>query len=376
MGVLALLSVLALPFVGAPALHENSHSVSLLEVRGAEVSLELRCQVQSVVEALPIDADRDGLLSEAELDAARGTLEAYVAESYVVRDSKGHALPPTLEHADLRVRGEGFFAEPWVVLQLGLPATEPLEELHVEVSLFREHNAFHRDSCALRWNGEEEATWLFGIDGAAWHFQPAAVRRPSVFVSYLRLGAEHLLGGWDHIAFVLALLVAARSVRGLVGTVTAFTLAHSVTLALAALEVVNVPARLVELAIAMSVAYLGAEGLLFRRPSGRAFEAFCFGLVHGLGFASFVGESLYSEPLKVTALFGFNLGVELGQLAIVLVGVAVIRLLPGDRSGPGAGEDDTLPRAWLAPRWLRLLVSGAVALLGALWFAERAGWLG
>ena len=354
-----------------PMAHENSTSASRVVVEGARVELELRCQTRSVIEALDLDTDLDGELSDLELESGAEVLAGYVTGRFVLRDRTGSALPGQLEELKSNTRGAPF-DEQWVSLRLGYRAPAPLEVLRVEVSLFREQNPFHRDACALEWNGAEAASWLFGIDGATWDFEPAAVRRPRVLVSYLRLGLEHLLGGWDHIAFVLALLVAARSVRGLIGTVTAFTLAHSVTLALAVAGLVDVPAHLVELAVAMSVAYVGVEGLLVGRPGSRAFEAFCFGLVHGLGFASFQGESLLAEPLRISALVGFNLGVEVGQLLVVLAAVLVLRWVPGDRSGPEAGE----ARVWLAPRWLRLAVSSSVAVLGSAWFAQRAGWLG
>lgn len=379
------MGALVLVLLGLLAPHENSNSFSSVTVSGARIELQLRCQARSVIEALDLDRDLDGRLSSAELEAGRKLLADYVVGRYELwadapegGGGGGTPLAAQLESLDELVRGEGLFAEQWVHLTFGLEAERAPASLRLRVSLFEQQNPFHRDACTLVWNDEAPSAWLFGIDGPVWDFEPAARRRPGVLRSHVVLGLEHLLGGWDHIAFVLALLVAARSVRGLIGTVTAFTLAHSVTLALAALDVVAVPPRLVELAIAMSVAYVGAEALLLRRPGGRAFEAFCFGLIHGLGFASFLGASLFSEPLKITALVGFNLGVELGQLAIVLVAVLVLRWLPGDRSGPapaGAGTAATDPAAWLAPRWLRLGLAACVTVLGSVWFCQRAGWL-
>jgi len=375
-------AALLLSWVPALApVHDNSTSSSHVEVEGARVRLELQCQVRSVLEALALDTDRDGRLSGEEVEAGRDALTAYLRGRYVLRDGEGRALEPTLGALDLGQKGEGPFAEPWLRLEADYEAPRLLQELTIEVSLFREQNPFHRDFCTLSWNGAETVGWLFGIDGSHWRFEPAARRRPRVFVSHVGLGIEHILGGYDHIAFVLGLLVAARSLRGLVGTVTAFTLAHSVTLALAALGTVDVPSRLVELGIAMSVAYVGAEGLLFARPGRRFVEAFGFGLIHGLGFASFLGDSLYGESLKITALVGFNCGVEIGQLGVVLAAALALRWLPGDRSLPESAEPADAarpgrPEGWLAPRWARRAIGVAVTLFGSLWFCQRAGWLG
>jgi hydrogenase/urease accessory protein HupE len=260
-------------------------------------------------------------------------------------------------------------AEPGVRLALRFEAARPVEELLIHVSLFAEQNPLHVDACELSWNGERAATFLFGVDGASWWFRPASARRAGVLAGFFRLGLAHIATGYDHLAFLAGLLLAARRWTSLVGLATAFTAAHSLSLALAVLDVVRLPSRLVELAIAISIAYLGALNLLLRSPSPRWVEASAFGLIHGLGFAAFLREALGGETLVATALFGFNLGVEAGQVVAVLLGAGVAALLPGDRGADGS------PRAWLAPRWLRLGGSLCVALSGLGWFAERAGWL-
>jgi hydrogenase/urease accessory protein HupE len=199
-----------------------------------------------------------------------------------------------------------------------------------------------------------------------------------VLASFLGLGIAHILGtpdeplaGRDHLAFLLALLVASRRVRTLVGVVTAFTAAHSLTLAAAALGLVAVPSGFVELAIALSIAYVACDNLLRREPRNPWPEAFLFGLLHGLGFARFLADALAGEDLIVTALVGFNLGVELGQLAFViactLLGALVFRRHRREARGH--------PAAGLAPPRARAAVSAAVALAGFYWFLERAGWL-
>lgn len=365
------LASLALALLAAPAaLHPDSKSSSRIEVRGERASVELSCQSLSLLESVPMDRDGDLLLSPEELEAARGPLERYLLEHYQLSVEAEPFAPLAGELLGARLSAApGALGEQRVVCELAFTLPAQTDGLAVRVRLFRERNPLHRDAASLTWNDEEPAGFLFAEGAELWRFEPLAQRRFSVLRAYIGLGFDHIRSGWDHLAFLLALLVAARSVRSLVGVVTAFTAAHSITLASAALGWIDVPGRLVELAIALSIAYVGAESLLVRRPGARWVEAFGFGLIHGLGFAGFVGESLIVEPLKLTALAGFNLGVELGQLAAVLVAALALRWLPGERTY----QDD--PRGWFAPRWLRRSGALAVTVAGLYWFVERAGWL-
>ncbi len=143
--------------------------------------------------------------------------------------------------------------------------------------------------------------------------------------SFLALGVHHILSGWDHLLFLLALLLRGGRLLSLLRIVTAFTAAHSITLAMAVLGVVTVPDRLVESVIAASIAYIALENLVARDAvSRRWLVSFAFGLVHGLGFASALGPlELPRESLAVT-LLAFNLGVELGQAAVIVVALPVL----------------------------------------------------
>lgn len=354
----------------APARHPDSKSSSRIVVRGEQATVELALQALSLIESVPLDRDGDLVVTREELDATRGALERYLLDTYQL-SARAEPFEP-LRGALLRAElsdAPGALGEQRVVCGLEFALPPQASELAVRVRLFRERNPLHRDAASLVWNDEAPAGFLFAEGAELWLFEPEAQRRFSVLRSYVALGFDHIRTGWDHLAFLLALLVAARSVRSLVGVVTAFTVAHSLTLASAALGWIDAPGRLVELAIALSIAYVGAESLIVRRPGARWVEAFGFGLIHGLGFAGFVGESLIVEPLKLTALAGFNLGVELGQLAAVLAAALALRWLPGDRTHEGDSK------GWFAPRWLRRGGAVAVTCAGLYWFLERAGWL-
>ena len=173
---------------------------------------------------------------------------------------------------------------------------------------------------------------------------------------FFRLGIEHILTGYDHLLFLLALLLRGGRLLSLLKIITAFTVAHSITLALAVLGIVSIPDRIVEPAIALSIVWVALENLLRKNaPSQRWLVSFFFGLVHGFGFASAI------EPLKLPAgrlalaLLGFNLGVEAGQAFVVAL------LLP--------------PLLWMRgstwePRIVRAASLG-VAAFGLVWLVER-----
>ena len=191
----------------------------------------------------------------------------------------------------------------------------------------------------------------------------AAPRWTAVATTYLGLGVEHILLGIDHLLFVLAMLLLVRSWGRLVATITAFTVAHSITLALATLGFVHVPPQPVEAAIALSIVFVAVE--IVHGRMGRAglterwpwVVAFAFGLLHGLGFASALREVGLPEQAIPAALLFFNLGVELGQLAFVGV---VLALLASLRSLQ-------LP----APAWSWRLASYSIGAVAMYWTIER-----
>lgn len=176
------------------------------------------------------------------------------------------------------------------------------------------------------------------------------------WLSFIVMGAEHILSGPDHLLFLLALLALARGFWPIVKIVTGFTVAHSITLSLAALGVVDVPSRIVEPLIAATIIWVAIENLAF--PAGgrwRWLVAAVFGLVHGLGFASALTELGLQRDAMVRALIGFNVGVELGQLAFVAVAMPALVWLAKP------GRIAKLPQA----------LSIVVALAGAVWLVER-----
>jgi len=180
------------------------------------------------------------------------------------------------------------------------------------------------------------------------------------FWGFLKLGVEHIWTGYDHLLFLFALLVVCRSFRSIVTIITCFTLAHSLTLALATLDVVNLPSRFVEPAIAASIIFVGVENLLRRgeEPKGRWALTFAFGLIHGFGFASVLKELGVGQGGQGLAmpLFTFNLGVELGQVTIAAIVLPIVWKLRKNEAFVRRGVP---------------ALSAVVALAGVYWLLER-----
>ncbi len=192
---------------------------------------------------------------------------------------------------------------------------------------------------------------------------PAAERTDNVFLDYLRLGFDHILGGLDHLLFVFGLLLLVDGTRLLVKTITSFTLGHSVTLSLATLGMVQYPTRAIEFVIAVSVFTLAIE--LAREPGVKPTlmrrwpwaVAMGFGLLHGLGFAGALAEVGLPHQEIPLALLSFNVGIELGQLSFVFVILALRRALH-------FMVDEV-------PRWAEMVPLYVMGSLAAFWCFER-----
>jgi hypothetical protein len=180
--------------------------------------------------------------------------------------------------------------------------------------------------------------------------------RAEVAKRFLKLGVEHIWTGYDHLLFLLGLLIAASSLKTMLFVVTGFTIAHSITLSLAALGLVHVSPAIVEPAIAATIAFVGVENFFHPPARRRIVVTFLLGLVHGFGFAGMLEELGLPRGALATALVSFNGGVELGQAAVVAVALPILMRL---RRVPG---------------WERRVVpalSVFVAAAGVFWFVER-----
>ncbi len=180
---------------------------------------------------------------------------------------------------------------------------------------------------------------------------------------FLYAGVEHIMTGYDHLCFLLAVVLWASRAWPVIKIVTAFTVSHSITLTLAALQIVNLPSAWTEIAIALSIIYVALENFFTRKVDGRWRDTFLFGFIHGFGFASGLIELGVPQRAIVPALASFNIGVEIGQIGVVLVVVPLLVLI-----------DKTF---FNGERNLRLVqvCSGVIACFGAYWLFVRVSGL-
>ncbi len=187
----------------------------------------------------------------------------------------------------------------------------------------------------------------------------AGNRKINSFADFLLLGVKHIWTGYDHLLFLFGLLIVTRNFVSSLKIITCFTIAHSITLAVATLSLVQISSRIVEPLIAASIVYVGIENLLRGDdPKGRRLLTFAFGLIHGFGFASVLRElGVGANGSGITVpLVSFNLGVELGQIVVAGLALPVIWKL---RAKP------VFIRRWVPA------CSALVALLGGFWFVQR-----
>lgn len=172
---------------------------------------------------------------------------------------------------------------------------------------------------------------------------------------FFTLGIRHILSGYDHIAFILAAMLVVTGFVPVLKLVTSFTVAHSITLSLAFFGVVSLSANVVEPLIALTIAVVAFENVLFKTFKWRWLLIFCFGLIHGLGFVGVLQQITISREELMSALLAFNLGIEAGQLVIVAAGVGALHYIRQASWGP------------VLVRWLSVLIG----VLGLIWFIAR-----
>ncbi|MEO6382936.1 MAG: HupE/UreJ family protein, partial [Thermomonas sp.] len=301
-----------------------SHVDVLVPADGSAPQIELDLAIRDLALSLPLDANHDERVTWDELQGIREPLYAMVKSDLVV--SSG-STPCTLQPTLLATRQYDDGAYATVVLSANCPSTI---DLKVHYGLLFDVDPQHRALVTFH-SGGKDGTGIASADARdiAIGSEQASARNP--FLQFLREGIHHILIGYDHLAFLLSLLLPAallwrnrqwqpspgvrHSLGHVLGIVTAFTLAHSITLTLAALGWVSPASRWVEAAIAASV-LLAALNNIWPMVTRRVWlVGFGFGLVHGFGFAGALSELGLPTGARLASLVGFNLGVEIGQMA-------------------------------------------------------------
>ena len=370
--------VLSLSQAGA---HEVVPSIADLTVAGGQAELVLRINIEAQLSGIDLDVvlDTDSAENAADYDVLRALSNDAVAARVPDLVARWNALPilRTLQSVELSLVSvtvpEVANAELPRISEVVLAGEVPRDATGIQLDwpqgagnlILRQQGVDDPFTGLVSGGGSSGLITLAGGDAASgWQS----------FVAYVPVGFDHILPkGLDHILFVLGLFFLSTRLGPLLWQVSAFTLAHTVTLALGALGLVNIPGAIVEPLIAASIVYVAVENIFARGMNRwRLLIVFGFGLLHGLGFASVLGEFGLPEGTFLPALIGFNVGVEIGQLAVIAM--AVIALWLGCRAADMARLDGVegvveeypvMFRAW------SMTGSIIIAVVAIWWVIER-----
>jgi len=348
--------------------HSQSTAFLNLKADHSLVQGEWHLALRDLEDAVSIDRNDDGMITWDELRLRKEAICAYALSRLHVRS----------EADEGRIRVVDFLVDKhadgaYAVIRFVIDGVSHQEKLRLDYGAFFEIDPKHRGLFSLQTGGRTQ-TGVFSPENPTQQFElnDNNNKVPSSFPAFVKEGIWHIWSGYDHMLFLLALLLpgvlrrrngtwepvpaAKVAVVAVLKIVTAFTVAHSITLSLSVLGIIQLPTRLIESAIAASVAIAALNNLLPFYSERRWAVAFGFGLLHGFGFANALRDLGLHQGQLATTLFGFNLGVELGQLAIVGIFLPLalsVRCL------------------LFYPRVLVRLASAVIMLVSTTWFAER-----
>ena len=347
--------------------HKSSDSYLSFTINREAIDGRWDIALRDLDDAIGLDTDDDGAITWGEVRAKHQEIAAYALSRLTLVSDHTVCLPRTLGQL-IENHTDGAYA----VLRFRADCVGSIKRLQADYRLLFDVDAQHKGLMRLTQNGQT-ITAIFSPQSPTQEF---AIGDRSMWregLQFVREGVWHIWLGFDHVLFLIALLLPAVLVRvagrweagtdvysvgwNVVTIVTAFTVAHSLTLSLATLEVIRLPSRLVESAIAASVVVAAVGNLYPMMPRRRWLVAFGFGLIHGFGFAAVLSDLGLSRGSLLLSLISFNVGVEIGQLAIVAMFLPLAYFLR---------------HTWTYQRVVVVSGSLTIAGLAFLWLLERA----
>jgi HupE / UreJ protein len=360
--------ILLLSLWVAPAYaHKPSDSYLALAVQGNHLTGQWDIALRDLDYAIGLDADGNGEITWGEVKAKHTEIAAYaLAHLAIAADDIGCPMRVTEHLIDNHSDGA------YEVMRFTVDCPAAPRFLTIKYTLFFDLDPQHRGLLRLEEQGRTH-TAVFSPDRETWQLEGQSVGLESQFRDFFETGVWHIWTGFDHILFLCALLLPAvlehrggrwqavttfrKAFLDVISIVTAFTIAHSITLSLAVLGFITLPSRLIESTIAASVVVAALNNLHPVIEKRLWVVAFVFGLVHGLGFANVLTDLALPKPALAVSLVSFNLGVEAGQLAIV---AAFLPLAYLSR------------RSWLYPRLVLGAGSLSIVAVASVWLLERS----
>ncbi|MFD0676261.1 MULTISPECIES: HupE/UreJ family protein [unclassified Paenibacillus] len=361
--------------------HAYSASYTTLNFTKSQTEMIYVIDELSVIELTDGDANRNGMLEAEEFNAVKNRIESVIKENVTLKINGEPQTWLKVNNITLNRQGEGTqvtlsVVYPAVSASQGISLTDQLYANDLKtnyVNLLTINYGAQKSTSALSgknrsWSMMMSESAYAGLSqdslktqvntNAETDQQDAAANTTNMtagWLSFFELGINHILTGYDHLLFLLALLIARQSFKKFAGIITAFTVAHSLTLTLSVVGWLNVSPQFVEPAIAFSICYVAVENIFRKNINNRWVLTFLFGLIHGMGFADILKEMDIPTNQLAVDLFSFNIGIEAVQLLIVVVCLPILARI----------------QHWRHSRGVVIALSSVAFILGGIWLAER-----
>ena len=330
--------------------HPLSVSYAEFNLSGQTLDAVYRLPMDDMDLLLGLDSDLDETVSPSEITESIESIKSYLQEHVTVQ------LNTSVTGSSIISMGTWMDSDnfPYLEVVMEYPAEEIIDYAKIQLRFLSDLYPDHRTLASLN-SGDINNQFVFQ-HANIWEPELTTQSVLTTAFEFIVFGLEHIITGYDHLMFLLGLLIVSRGLKNLVIIVTSFTAAHSITLALATLGVFHPVGWVVESAIALSIVYVGLENLLVEEVKHRWRLTFAFGLIHGFGFAGLLQDMNLEQAGLLLSLFTFNLGVEIGQVAIVALAWPLLKKVSMTEYRKPIIQS----------------VSSIIAIFGAVWFVQRA----
>ncbi|PEJ58234.1 hypothetical protein CN692_08100 [Bacillus sp. AFS002410] len=365
--------------------HSLSASYTTLNLLKSKTTMNFALDEVSVMELTGGDVNKNGMLDQNEFEAIKKKIESTIQNNITLKINGEKQNWTKINKLELNRKGDAT----QLIVNVDYPAIQPSQSIMLSDSLYKDDSntsTTYVDLLKVNY-GKESSTAALSDEGRVWSMilsdsayeglsndtntiqptkqQPVITKQsnsdsttsPSSkgWITFLKLGMNHILTGYDHLLFLLSLLIARQSFKQFAKVITAFTVAHSLTLTLTVLGIISIPSYIVEPAIALSICYVAIENIFRKNINHRWVLTFIFGLIHGMGFADLLTAMHLSKSELAADLVSFNLGIEVIQLSIVLLLLPLLTQLHRSKySGKAI-----------------ISTSGFAFILGGIWLFER-----
>ncbi|WP_440961885.1 HupE/UreJ family protein [Paenibacillus nitricinens] len=349
--------------------HPLSASYTTVTFDKDKTDFSFSLDVISIIESMDnVDINGNGILEENEIESNKHRLEEWIEDS-VILEMNDQQQAPELQDLFLDKKGD----KEVLTWNFTYPAFEPGQTIAINDGLYSQATSSPYVNLITAHNGNQTSETVMQGKDRTWSMlltedqqeqqlssstnssSSGSSGSSSDWFSFFKLGMNHILTGYDHLLFLFALLLRKQTLKQYAAIITAFTLAHSITLTLAVLGWISLPSRVVESVIALSICYVALENIFRKKIRFRALITFLFGLIHGIGFADILQEMNLPKAHLAVDLVSFNVGIEFIQLCIVIVLLPVLIFLQ--------------KRNFYKP--VIAYGSWLITALGAFWLVER-----